>query len=230
MQRTLGSITALFMVTFASVASAEDAVPAGLAAFRQHCRAPDAKLTLDTASLEPRYTGGRDLPFHEEGVRARIDDILYMIGAACDPEDRMGVEWKVADKIVESKSGHGTRLERPERLVPVERFAGVREVRVVFDTRAEARAAFVAGGADHRDWLKKVFGPHVDKRLLEEDMTNVMAVNGMPPAITLAGGVLTVGLAPETQIDSGLERLFVRAVDLALGGAKAKATAKPAQR
>lgn len=229
MLRSLSFNTALLMITMASSASAGETVPAGLAAFRQHCRAPDAKLTLDTASLEPRYTGGRDLPFHEEGVRSRIDDILYVIGAACDPEDRMGVEWKVADKIIESKAGHGTRYERPERLVPVERFAGVREVRVVFDTRAEARAAFVAGGGDHRDWLKKVFS-HVDKRLLEEDMVNIMAVSGMPPAITLTGGVLTVGLAPETQIDSGLERLFVRAVDLALAGTKAKGEAKPAQR
>lgn len=222
MQRILRSITPVFVVAIASPATADDAVPAGLVAFREHCRAPNAKLSLDTASLEPRYSADRDLPFSEAGVRGRIDDILYIMAAACDPDDRMGVEWKVADKIVESKAGHGTRLERPERAVPVERFAGVREVRVVYDTRADARAAFVAGGADHRDWLKKVFGPHVDKRLLEEDMANIMAVSGMPPAITLADGVLTVGLAPTTQIDNGLDRLFVRAVDIALGGPKAK--------
>lgn len=228
MQRSPSLLIPLFALATWSTAQAEDAVPAGLEAFRTHCHAPDAKLVFDTASLSPHYGSDADWPFHEDAVKTRTDDLLYLMGAACDPNDRMFLEWKVADRIVATKSGGGTRFERPERLVPVERFTGVREVRVVFDTRVEARKAFVAAGGDHRDWLKKVFA-RVDKQLLEEDMRDVMAVNGMPPAIALADGVLTIGLAPPTQLDQGMNRLLVRAVDLALAGAEAKGAAKPAK-
>ncbi len=207
------------LATFAALITGtgrEETVPLGLDAFRTHCRAPEAKLVFDDASLAPHYTTDRDWPFHAEGIRERVDNLLYLVAAACDPEDRMGVEWKIADRIVATKAGHGTHFARPERPVPVERLAGIREIRVIFDTRYLAREKFVAQGGDHRDWLKKEFAGRVDPQLLAEEMREIMAVSGMPPAVTLDKGVLTIGIAPPTQIDTPLDRLFVRVFDLAL--------------
>ncbi|MCK6550225.1 hypothetical protein L6R52_30600 [Myxococcota bacterium] len=217
MHKPFALVAALTSITSPALARADDAAPAGLAAFRTHCKAPAAKLVIDEASLSPHYGKDRDWPFELESIRARIDDLLYLVGGACDPDDRMMIEWKIADRIVESKAGGGTRFDRPERPVPVERFAGVREIRVVFDARYLARKSFVEKGGDHRDWLKKELAGRVDPRLVDEDLRDVMAVSGMPPAIALADGVLTIGVAPPTQIDMPLDRLFVRVVDLALG-------------
>lgn len=220
MGRILARVAALnaltFVVGLAGIARAADAP--GLIAFRTHCRAPDAKLSVDLAAFAPHFDSDRDWPFGASQLETRVDDLLFDIACACDENDKQGIEWYVVDKIVAKPEGHGTRFERPRRKVPVERLAGTREIRVVFDPGYRQRKAFLAKGGDARDWLTQSLGGLYDPKLVKEEVQNLMSTIGMPPTVRFDAGVLTLGLSPASTTVGSLDTFFVRLFDLALQG------------
>jgi len=102
--------------------------------------------------------------------------------------------------------------------VPVEKLAGITEIRVVFDPAYVARQAFLAKGGDARDWLKQSLASRADSAIVAEEVGALASTIGMPPSVRLDGRVLTFGLSPASTTVGGLDPFFVRLFDLALAG------------
>lgn len=218
------------VVVLAVGSSPAVAAEVGLTALRKACKAPDARLVVDEAALAAHFDTDPDWPFNASVLETRIDDLLFDIACACDENDVQMVEWKVVDKIVKRAQGNGTRFERPERRVPVQKLAGTREIRVVFEPAYLTRKAALSSGEDARDWLTRFLSPLYDRALVKEDVQNLMSTIGMPPTVRVEGGVLTLGLSPASTTVGSLDGVFVRLFDLALAGKPTAPGAKPPAR
>ena len=100
----------------------------------------------------------------------------------------------------------------------VEKLAGTREIRIVFDSRYLQRKDFIAKGGDARDWLRQSLVGLYDPQLIKEESENLMSTIGMPPTVRFEGAVLTIGLTPASTTVGSLDTFFVRLFDLALRG------------